>query len=63
MIILDLMRCKNRPKTIRTMNTKILKTYLNQYDSETDPENKLILINVMIDILKKDALNLQIKIK
>ena len=45
------------------MNTKILKTYLNQYDSETDPENKLTLINAMIDTLKKEALNLQIKIK
>ncbi|MFM6206568.1 hypothetical protein [Planktothrix sp.] len=45
------------------MNTKILKTYLDQYDSETDPENKLTLINAMIGTLKKEALNLQIKIK
>ena len=40
------------------MNTKILKTYLDQYDSETDPENKMKLANAMIDIIKKEIWSL-----
>lgn len=40
------------------MNTKILKTYLNQYDSETDPENKMKLANAMIDIVKDEIWSL-----
>lgn len=40
------------------MNTKILKTYLDQYDSETNPENKMKLANAMIDIVKKEIWSL-----
>ena len=40
------------------MNTKILKTYLDQYETETDPENKMKLANAMIDIVKKEIWSL-----
>lgn len=46
---------KNSPKK---MNTKTLKTYLDQYDTETDPENKMKLANAMIDVVKDEIWSL-----
>lgn len=40
------------------MNTKILKVYLDQYDTETNLENKMRLANAMIDIIKKEIWSL-----